>query len=72
MTWKQCGSVAQQEFNGELSVSYRGIENLSEPPVYICNPLLVCLDCGFTEQMIPLPKLENLRKGKVASRSQNA
>jgi hypothetical protein len=72
MACKKCGGVAQQEFNGELSVSHRGIENLHQPPVYICNALLVCLDCGFAELTIPEPELESLRKRPAASHSQYA
>ena len=66
MACKQCGGVEQQKLDGELTASFPDIERLNKPPVYVCNPLLVCLDCGFAELMVPKPELESLRNGKAA------
>ena len=72
MACKKCASVAQQEFGGELSVTFPGIQRLNLSPVYICQNIFVCLDCGFTELVIPGPELDRLRKGMAASLSQSA
>jgi hypothetical protein len=72
MACKRCGSIAQQEFDGELAVTFPDLKSVNLPPVYVCSRLLVCLDCGFTDLMIPKPKLESLRKRSAASRSQIA
>jgi hypothetical protein len=69
---KRCTSVAQQDFTGELSVVFPGLQGLNLSPVYICQHILVCLDCGFTELVIPGPELDRLRKGMAVSRSQTA
>ena len=63
MACKRCGSICQQEFSGELSVSFPYIKVVSLRPVYVCQHVLICLDCGFAELMIPEPELENLRRG---------
>jgi len=64
---KRCGSICQQEFCGELSASFPDIKDLTRRPVYVSQRVLICLDCGFAELMIPEPKLERLRKGSEAT-----
>jgi hypothetical protein len=63
---KRCGSICQQEFSGELSASFPDIRDVSLRPVYVCQQVLICLDCGFAELMVPGPELERLRRGSVA------
>jgi len=63
---KRCGSICQQEFSGELSASFLDIKDVSLQPVYVCQHVLVCLDCGFAELMVPRPELGKLREGSVA------
>jgi hypothetical protein len=70
---KQCASEAQQDFPSELSVVFPGLQGLNLSPVYICQNIFVCLDCGFTELVIPGPELDRLTKGMTgSSRSQTA
>lgn len=66
MACKLCGSICQQEFSGELSASFPDIKDVSLRPVYVCKDVLICLDCGFAELMIPSPELGKLREGSVA------
>jgi hypothetical protein len=62
-----------QSFSGELSVAFPGIERLNLSPVYLCQKILVCLDCGYTELVISGAGLEKLRKGmEGSSRSMGA
>jgi len=70
MECKRCGSKDKQEFPGELSVNFSGIENINQHPVYVCQSIFVCLVCGHTELMVPAAELKRLRKGVVASNSQ--
>jgi hypothetical protein len=72
MACKQCASVAQQDFPGELTFDFPGVQRLNLSPVYFPHNILVCLDCGFAELVIPEPELDRLRKGMDASRSQTA
>jgi hypothetical protein len=72
MACKKCASITQQEFAGEVSAVFPGIQGLNLPPVYICQNIVVCLDCGFTELVIPGAELDKLRNGLAQSRSQSA
>ena len=63
MECKRCGSEDKQEFPGELSVNFSGIENINQSPVYVCQSIFVCLVCGHTELMVPAAELKRLRKG---------
>ena len=63
MACKSCGSEKQQYFSGELSVAFLAIEKLKQSPVYVVQKILVCLDCGYTELIVPTPELDQIRKG---------
>lgn len=63
MACKSCASEKQQYFSGELSVAFLAIEKLKKGPIYIVRKVLVCLDCGYTEIVIPTAELEQLREG---------
>ncbi len=62
MACKKCASEKQQYFPGELSVAFLAIEKLKQPPVYVVQKILVCLDCGYTELIVPTVELDQLRK----------
>jgi hypothetical protein len=72
MPCKKCASAHQQEFQGELTVAFPGKERLDVPPVYICQKLLVCLDCGYTELVVPATELEKLSNGMEGFYSKGA
>ena len=63
MACKSCGSEKQQYFSGELSVAFLAIEKLKRDPVYVIQKILVCLDCGYVDLIVPSAELEQLRKG---------
>jgi hypothetical protein len=72
MICRKCASTHQQDFQGELTVAFPGIERLNLSPVYVCQKTLVCLDCGFTELLVPATKLEELRMGLERTHSMGA
>lgn len=63
MACKKCASEKQQYFSGELSVAFLAIEKLKQSPVYVVQKILVCLDCGYTELIVPTAELDQLRQG---------
>jgi hypothetical protein len=63
MACKSCASEKQQYFTGELSVAFLAVEKLKKGPVYVVQKILICLDCGFAELIIPTAELEQLKKG---------
>src|SRR5207302_11022081 len=42
-------------------------KDLKVSSVYVCQSVLVCLDCGFTELSIPTTELLPLKKAKAAA-----
>jgi hypothetical protein len=69
MVCKTCGSENLQKLAGELTASFLDVKRANLPPLYVCQDVLVCLDCGSAEILIPAPELELLKKGKAASGS---
>jgi len=67
MACKACASVNVQKLAGELSASFPDLEAAKVPPIYVCQDLTVCLDCGFAELVIPADTLEQLNKRNAAS-----
>jgi hypothetical protein len=64
---KMCASVNLQKLMGELSASFPDVKRAKLPPLYVCSEVVVCLDCGFTELIIPTHELERLKEGTAAS-----
>jgi hypothetical protein len=71
MACKHCGANKQQMFNAELTASFRGIENLSKSPVYLCKRILICMDCGNLELRVSGAELEQIRRGLAVDHDQN-
>jgi hypothetical protein len=69
MACRVCASQNVQETEGELTASFPGIADAPVAPVYVCQRVLVCLDCGFAELVIPTIELDQFRKRKTASGS---
>jgi hypothetical protein len=69
MACKVCNSENSQKLQGEITASLPGLKDVEVPPIYSCQSVLVCLDCGFTELVIPTAELLPLKKAKAASGS---
>jgi len=69
MARQGCACENQRHFPGELTLAFPGIEGLKLSPVYASPKILVCLDCGYTELVIPEVGLMQLRKGMGAYRA---
>jgi hypothetical protein len=66
MSCKNCHSGNQREFKGEVGIHFSGLKGLETPLVFVFPKLLVCLNCGFTEFVIPQPELVQLIHGRGA------
>jgi hypothetical protein len=66
MQCKACKSGNVQTLEGELTASLPGLDAVKVPPVYVCQDVLVCLDCGFVELLIPASRLNLLNTRKAA------
>jgi hypothetical protein len=67
MSCKSCQSERQSNLAGEIAIHFPGLKGLEVPPVWAFPKLVVCLDCGFTEFLIPESELQLLTKGAAAS-----
>jgi hypothetical protein len=59
---KNCKSENLRRFKGELTASSLRIEQVNTEPIYVCQAVLVCVECGLTELIIPPRQLERFRK----------
>ena len=69
MPCRACKSEKLQKVDGELTASLPDLKSLEVPPIYVCQSVLICLDCGFAELAIPAQELQRLRKRETPSSS---
>jgi prolyl-tRNA editing enzyme YbaK/EbsC (Cys-tRNA(Pro) deacylase) len=69
MACKACNSENLQRLDGELTASLPVLKGLKASPLYVCQSILVCMDCGFAELVIPTSELLSLKNAKAASGS---
>ena len=69
MPCRACRSDKVRQLKGELTASCPTLEELKVPPIYVSEDVIVCLDCGFAELLIPLGALQVLQKGDAAAGS---
>jgi hypothetical protein len=60
MPCNSCGSINQGKYLAEVGIHFPGLRNAGKGPVFVFPELLVCLDCGKTEFMVPKAELEIL------------
>jgi hypothetical protein len=60
MSCKSCQSENHHNFNGEVAIHLPGLKGLNKPIVWVFPNLLVCLNCGFAEFLIPDSELRQL------------
>ena len=61
MACKSCESENESNFNAEIGIHFLGLKGLNKPIVWVFPKLVVCLNCGFTEFVIPETELRVLR-----------
>jgi hypothetical protein len=69
MPCKACKSENLQKLEGELSASLPDLKGVRVPPVYVCQDVLVCLDCGFAELFIPQSQIQLLKAKETGAGS---
>ena len=67
MQSRSCSSSNQTHFGSEIMIHFSGLQNLDKPAVWVFPKILVCLDCGFAESIIPATELRLLEQGGAAS-----
>ena len=67
MPCRSCGSVSQKKFNGEIGIRSPGLDGINKPAVFVFPQLVVCMDCGTSEFVVPEAELRVLTKGDAAA-----
>ena len=70
MSCKRCESDKLKDFSAKIAIHSPGQEGLNKPHVFLFPKLMACLDCGFTEFVIPndqREKLQALSSGREGS-----
>ena len=67
MPCKSCGSVNQRKFSAEMAIHFPGLKNIDKPVVWVFPEVVVCLDCGATEFVVPEAELRLIAKGDTAA-----
>jgi len=67
MPCKSCGSLNQSKFCGEIAIHFPGLKNIDKPIVWVFPEVVVCLDCGTAEFIVPKAEVRQLAKGDAAA-----
>jgi hypothetical protein len=60
-----CGSIRQQKFESETTIHFPKLKDIDKHPVVVAAELLVCLNCGKADLVIPSDKLAQLTERKA-------
>jgi hypothetical protein len=66
MPCKSCG-VNQSKFSAEIGIHSPRLKDIDKPVVWVFPELIVCLDCGTAEFIVPEPEVRQLAKGDAAA-----
>jgi hypothetical protein len=64
---KACGSINQDKFIAEMAIRSPGLKNIDKPTVWVFPELIVCLDCGMAEFVVPEAELRLLPECTMAA-----
>lgn len=64
---RSCDSVNQKKFIGEMGIRSPGLKGLDKPTAWVFPELVVCLNCGKAEFVVPEAELRLLAKGDAAA-----
>lgn len=67
MFCKSCRSINLDKFIAEMGIRRPGLKNLDKSVVWVFPQLIVCLDCGKTEFVVPETELRLLAKRDAAA-----
>jgi hypothetical protein len=60
-----CTSSNQTEFPAEVGLHLPDLRDADKRSVFVFPKVLICLDCGCSSFMTPVPELEQLRVADV-------
>jgi hypothetical protein len=66
---KSCETDNQSKFPADIAIHFPGLKNIDKPIVWVFPELLVCLNCGNAEFVVPERELRVLAKDDAGSAS---
>jgi hypothetical protein len=57
MSCPTCASARQAEYSFEMMVHRDGLKNIDNSSVLVIQKALICLDCGFSQFIVPKSEL---------------
>ena len=66
MQCRSCQSSSQKKFIAEMGIRSGGLKNINQPVVWVFPEVIVCLDCGAAEFVVPDTELRLLAEGDAA------
>ena len=67
---KVCGSENVHKLRGEIAMRSPGLKNIDKPVVWLFPDIVVCMDCGIAEFVVPEGERQLLAKREAAARTQ--
>jgi len=55
-----CGSTHEQKFESEVTIHFPKLKDIDKNIIVLAPELLICLDCGRAEFVVPRGKLARL------------
>ena len=71
MPCKMCASKQLLDCPAELNFTLPGLTRINQASVYVSRRVLVCLNCGYAEIVIPAQKLKQLKQGMGETLNEN-
>jgi hypothetical protein len=65
-------SENQNSFGGEIALHFRGLAGLNKPIVWVFPQVLVCLNCGFAEFVVPEEQKKTLQNPEEQNHSKGS
>jgi hypothetical protein len=59
---RSCASPNLTDVDAEMNIHFPGLSNLDQPSIFAFSRLLVCLDCGRAESIMPEEEIRQLRE----------
>jgi hypothetical protein len=72
MACPSCRSNRQSVFPAEANIHFPGREGLDKPSVLVFPQMLICLECGLTQFVIPEAELREINEGRFRDRGESA
>jgi hypothetical protein len=67
MTCRSCGSVNQGKFTAEMGIHFPGLKTIDKSVVWVFPNVVVCLDSGIAEFIVPEVELRLLGKSDATA-----